>query len=470
MNNIFQFDVSFQEEILQFTVTDLKSGLKALQLYESQNFKLIEHGIIADALKGYYKTRFTIPSKAVIKEELRNLFNDRRYKDLLTTEDKDKTLKIVNRIYARPVKDGEVLFEAAKRFAQYSAVKETLEDVNLDDFTSYKTIAAKLDKAINTGNSLVNDPGLFIIAGAKERVIIRQDTPPGFPTPFWQINSLLNNGGTMHGNVIVVLGPAKRFKTGLLLNIARGYLKMGKTILIADFENGQDSIGLRADQAIVSTDRKTLLSGQKDKQLLKILRRYKRFGGEIIIKRFSAGATAKEIEAHIKLIKDDYGIVINNLLVDYPDLMGDSLHQVDEVRRISQVYIDLKNLGKDNSIESIWCPSHVNREGDKKQGKRFVATDIAKAMDKIRHVDMILGMNQSEEEKAANIIRLELVDQRDGPQDGRAYFWVNFNFQQLREMTKTQAKEAEELRLAADEEAGETSPTPKFVKKETSDV
>lgn len=450
----FQFDLDFQQEILQFTVTDLRYGFKAISLFQSDYFTTIPHAVIAEALIRFYNKKFHVPSLPVIKEEIRQLFRLKQWQSLMADDDKEKVFKILKKIYAKPVRNAETIYEACKRFAQYSAFKSELESVDLENFENYNQYHAKILKAINIGTDLREDKGMFLLADAKSRVIRRQDNPPGIPTPWRQLNSLFNNGGTSIGNVIVVMGEEKKFKTGFLLNTAKGYLKRGKTILYADFENGEDAIGTRADQGLIGSSRKELLSGEFDKKLLKLARRYARFGGEIIIKRFPAGATTLHIAAYIQKLRDEYGLNVQIGLIDYPDVMGSTDKQTDETRRISQVYIDIKNLGNDEKLEALWCPSHINREAGKDKKKKRSSGDIAKALDKVRHADVVLSMEQDADEKEAGIMRAELVVQRDGPQDGRVYFWVDFEKQRLKEFTVSEVENMEEMKA---EEAKENS-------------
>lgn len=454
MNDVkFSFDTSFQKEILQFAVTDIKYGFKAIVLFESHYFTLVEHSIIAEVLKRYYEKRFSVPSLPVFKEELRQLLRLKQYKELVTPDDRQKILRVVNGLYKKPVKDPETIYEACKRFAQYSALKETLESADIFDYNSYQEIADKIHRAINLGTDLVEDKGMFLLADAKPRVIRRQDSPPGYPTPWWQLNELLNSGGTNKGNIIVLLAPAKRFKTGFMLNTAIGYLKKGRVILYADLENGEDAIAMRADQSMINVERKTLLLGgqEVESKLLKKLRLYKRFGGELVIRRFTAGSTAKDIGNYITWLRENYGLIVTDMICDYPDIMDDIKKSKNDVEKIGNVYIDLKNLAKDHDLNSIWCPSHVNREGDKAQGKKFKATDISKAIDKVRHADIIMGMQQDDDEKEAGIIRVEMIDVRDGISDGRIYLKGNLATQRVKEFTRAEVKMIEELRKEQDD-------------------
>lgn len=455
----YNFDPDFQQEILQFSVTDYRHGHKAIPLIESHYFTTIEHSLIAEGLKRFYNKKFSIPSQAVLKEELKQMFRLKQFQALMDSGDKEKVFKTVKKLYLRPVKNPDDIYNGARQFAQYSAFKSELEDIDINDPSQFGNYVGRLDQATKLGSDLQDIEPLFVLRDMKATLTKLADHPPGFPTPFWQLNAALNNGGSSVGNVYAIMAPAKRFKTGLILNLARGYLKQGKVTVIADFENGAQALGLRAFQGIGNLDRKELLSQKFNKKLLKMGRQYKRFGGEIIIHRFSAGESTTQIALLFKKIREKYGVKkIHNLIVDYADIMGNTAGISDETKAISQVYIDLKTLANEEELESTWTPSHITREGDQKQGKKFKANDISKAIDKIRHADLILGVNQDEAEKEAGIMRLEIVDQRDGISDASMYFWSDIPKQRLKEFNAKQVKEILEMKRQQGEE---DTPKPK---------
>lgn len=468
----FTFDPSFQREILRFALTDIKYGFKAVVLFESHYFTLTEDAIIAEVIKRYYNKRYSVPSYPIFLEEFKNLMRLKQYKNLVTEDDKKKIRSIVRRLYKKPAKDPETIYEACQRFAQFSALKSVLEEIDIFNYNSYPEISPKIQKAISLGNSLKEDKGMFVLSDVKSRIIRRKDRPPGHPTPWWQLNATMNAGGTMEGTIIVLLAPAKRFKTGFLVNTAIGNLKQGRVTLHWDMENGEDAISTRADQSLINVDRKTLLSEDREieNKLFKKIRQYKRFGGEYIIRRAPAGSTAGDISNYITWVWENYNIKVTDLICDYPDIMkplsGDRKSDTDN---ISQVYIDLKNIANEHGLINVWCPSHVNREGDKIQNKKFKATDTAKSMDKIRHADIILGIQQDDAEKEAGIIRLEIIEQRDGKPDGSIYLWAHLDTQRVKEFTRQEVKEIEELKADADDDE-DVANTFKNRGKVTSDV
>jgi hypothetical protein len=189
--------------------------------------------------------------------------------------------------------------------------------------------------------------------------------------------------------------------------------------------------------------KKEILSGKLDKKMRKTYRKYKRLGSELAIKRFPAyKTTTKDIQAWLdkqrlmKGIRFDYGIV------DYGDLLGATTGRMEDDKRISDAYLDLKNLALDNELDYILTLSHVKRDKEtiKRKGSRYLSSDVAKAIDKCRHCDMILGLQESEEEKEGSIMRLEVVDQRDG-KEGRVLLWADIDKQLVTEFNVAQVDE-----------------------------
>lgn len=457
--NKFAFGTDFQQEILQFTVTDPKSGYKALELFESDYFTLIPHIVIAETLKKYFDRKFIIPSLAVAREEVRQLLRRKQWKELVHQDDKDKTFKILKKLYLRPVRDPETIYNQCRTFARFMAFKDSLEKVDLDNYESFQRYAEDITKSVHRGTELSQRKSTLLLRDAKVRATRRIDSPDGKPTPWVQLNNSTNSNGTTKGNVIVILSEAKFFKTGFLVNTALGYLKKGEVSLYVDLENGEQALSTRADQGIMNKERSYLSDPENLQAFLKMVRMWKRFGGELAIIRLPAGSTSKDVKKEINRLKDEDGLIVKNIICDYPDLMDSTDGSKIQEQRISQVYIDLKTLAEEEDIDVIWAASHVTREGSKEgRGKKYRHEHLAKASDKIRHADMVWGLMQDEDEQAAGIIRLELIAQRDGLQNGRVWFWANLAKQKLKEFNKAQIKEAEELYAEKYKKKGKDEP------------
>ena len=432
----FPFTLDYELDLLRYTCTN-REGYQALELFHEDYFTSIEHGAIADCLRKYYKKKRRIPGATIFKEELIALFKTRDYANSLTAEDKATIFGLIPKLYTPP-RDGEDILKMCAQWASYVVLKDQIEGVNLLDFNSYTTFSNKVLKAINIGITEKKEVGTSLIKDIHERQFKRLDVNPIVPTPFHQINALTNAGGYVRGSIIVLLDKPKARKTLALTNVARGYMKMKKKVFFADLENGEDELTLRIEQQISKQTKPEILSGQYDEKVQRILRKYARLGGEIWIKRYPAGSTILDFQVDLDRLKRDEGVEFDDMVCDYAALMGSVSGKDDDFNRISDVYLDLANFGLKNHLEHIWTANHIVRDGKKRSKSKYTENDIAKCIDIVRHVQAIFGLNGNDYEIENNIMRMELVVQRDGKPWGRAVFHCDPNIQRIDEFTKNE--------------------------------
>lgn len=438
----FQFGLDFQEAILNFITTD-KKGFQAIDLINDTYFAIIAHRFIFRGIQNFWKRKKRIPSLPLLKETIRKLYDSREFSKLVIDEDKVEIDQIIDKLYGTPVKDGDEILTNIITFARYVNLKDLKENQDLEDFDKYQEFSKKVQKAINIGNELSEDIGMFLVKGAKDRINQRHMGYVVTPTPWTQLNRTLNAGGLEKHSLIMVMAEQKRFKTGMLVNWCRGELGRKKIGAYIDLENGSLAIATRNDQSLLKINKKSVIQGMVDDQLLKTYRKYARIKSELVIRRFSAHkTTALTLQAWFDKLRLEYGIILNYAIVDYGDLMGAISGKKDDTERISDVYLDLKNLAEDNDLDYIITASHVKRDKDtlKRRATKYQSSDVAKCIDKTRHCDMILGLQENDDEKEAGVLRVEIVDQRDGT-EGSCLFWIDIDKQSAKEFTKEQIKE-----------------------------
>lgn len=439
--NKFEFGTDFQELILQYTVTDVQ-GFKALELYDDSYFALIHHSIIAYALKKYYKKYRRVPEEPYLREYLRTIFTtDRVMKLNLGDDDKSLVDNTISKLYSRKVSEPDQIIDKVVNFARYVRFKDEMEKVDINNYDSYEGALKNLQKANTVGLDLQEDYGTFVVSGINDRAYKRDLLAGSRPTPFWQLNNLLNGGGTTPGSVIVVMSKEKRFKTGLMINVARGYMRMKKKGIYVDLENGQIQITTRTEQSMSNQTQDTIGSGDYDKHLIKLMRKYRRIGAELVVKKFPSLQTNMDhIQKWLDKLRRDFGFIPEFAVVDYGPLLGSISSKEDEFARISDAHLDLKNFADHNKLDALWSAAHITREGNKRIGTKFMSTDIAKCIDIPRHIDALLGLQENEDEMAAGVMRLEVIEQRNGMRDGNAMFWVDIPKQRLKEFTRAEVR------------------------------
>ena len=455
----FPYTLDFQWDLVKYICQD-PGGLSLIPLVEDEFFEDLEHAIIVLGLKKFYKKYERVPGPTILKEWVVDILNSRDYINLLDDDEKKSVLKLIGKAYKEVLRDSDIIKEKAKKFYNYSKLKPIVEEVDLTDYSNYEKLSNKISDAIKDPEEKEKVKTSFLIADIKSRQLQRQDTPHILPTPFRQVNNLTNAGGYSKGSIIVILDKPKRSKTALMINLARGYMKMRKKVAYIDFENGKDEILIRLEQSIAKRSKQQILSGEHDDTVQKQLRKYKRLGSELVAERFSANVTnANHIKSWLNTLYVETGFKPDVLLIDYAAKMASISGQKDDTQRISDVYIELGNLAEEIGIDHIWTPHHVTRDAKARERTRYEGDDIAKCIDIVRHVQGVWGLNRTPEEEEQSVLRMEIVEQRDGKPRGRALFITDQETQRFEEFNSRQRHEYD-LQFADLHKEGDTPAKP----------
>jgi len=441
------FGLPFQEAILRFALNN-SDGYKVLEFVRNQNFALLEHATTMYTVEKAHKKWGRIPAYHIMVELLEETFKERDFANSLGDEDRDVIRELLRELYKAPAKDGDILLEEVAKFGSFVELKDTLERVDLTDYESYGNFSTSVQKAIDIADVNEEKGGIFLIKDIRSRQMRRQEKSSVIPTPWRQVNNLTSAGGYGYGDIIVIMDRPKNLKTFALIQWARGYMRMKKKVLVFDLENGEDNLSMRLEQSVAKVDKKTLLKGgDTDKKVQKVLRRYKRMGGEVYIRRLPAYSTTQHMQTVIDEIYREWGMKFDVLIVDYIALMNSlgRKRDSDETTVIGQAYVDIANLALKNKFEHVVTAMHVVRSAYVRSETCYIENDVAKAIDIIRHAHAIYGLNRTVEEIEAGIVRMEVVAQRDGIPNGRAYFNADASIQRWEELTKAQIREVEEL-------------------------
>jgi KaiC/GvpD/RAD55 family RecA-like ATPase len=465
MSDKYPFDLSFQEQIIRFVLNN-PDGFEAMSVIKSSYFDDLYHSLIFHGIQTFYTKNGRVPSKAFLRNTIPEILSMPDFSDALTLDEENKVLQMVEKLYGDPSEDGDLILEALYKFSSHVELKNLQQSTDFDNIAGYENYARKVNEIISKGDyKAQKKAGVFLVQGIKERQMKRQASDLVVPTPYHQLNALSSAGGFEPGSVMVILDRPKKLKTAFLVNTARKYMASKMKVLYIDLENGENSISARLEQSVGRVSKKDIIKGTKDKDIQKILRRYKRLGGEVFIKRLPAFSTVNDIQNIVDLHYRKYGILYGAIMIDYLALMGSLSGKKDDFDRISDAYLDVANfMQKNPSITHCWTANHVVRNAKKRESSRYSEDDIAKCIDIVRHAQGIYGLNRTRTEFENNIVRLEIVMQREGVPIGRAYFRAFPEFQRMDELTK---REIEELRsqgilfeVEDNEEAEEPSDRP----------
>lgn len=448
----FTFSLEFQTEVIRFLL-QAKESLLYINKIKPGYFVLIEHSIIIEALIRFTKKYSRIPTEPMLVEQIKVLLENKNYADLVTKDDIPNIHKILNDLYSKPLRDTDIILENIHKFIAYIELKSLNESMDFSDYNSYESYQAKLAKILQSSKPIKKEEPLHMVKDTIHRQLMRKVDPDIIPTPFWQLNKLGNGDGYPKNSIFVLIDKPKRRKTFALINVARGYLHMGKNVLYIDTENGKSQIMDRMVQSTLNKTKAEMLSGEYDKIEQRHMRKYRKLGVEFIVERVAAKIddcnTLKNI---ILKTEAELGIKINVICVDYAAKLASIERDKEDVERIDNVYINLDNLGDEMDLDAIWTAQHVTREGGKHQETRYEDNDIASAVNIIRNAKCIMGLNSTEEEEEHNIMRMEIVVQRDGKPSGRVMFNMDPDRQRMKEFSReARAKYDETMGMAVDD-------------------
>lgn len=440
----FSFTTEFQLEILRFLVQDKDGGLVVKRVKPSY-LVLIEHSIIAEGLVKFFKKNNKVPSKNILKQEIKELLEGKNYVDLVTQEDVPNIFKIIDDLYSVPLQDSEYIRDRIYQFSTYVEMKNLNESFDLENFDQYEEYSKKFDRILQNSKPKTEDEPLYLIRDLVQRQFKRKVDPDVIPSPYKQLNDLTNAGGFPSGSVLVLLDKPKAKKTFFLVNLAKGYLRMKKSVLYIDTENGKNQIMDRMIQSSINVSKKDLYTGDFDKKEASHIRKLSRFGVELVIERVPAMITDCNYIRDLIDKLHSQGINIQVVIIDYAAKLASIARDKDDFDRISNVYIDIQNLADEENLDCIWTANHITREGAKHRETRYEENDISGAISIVRNAQGIYGLNATPQEEAEGIQRLEIVVQRDGLPFGRAVFKVDVEHQRAVELTKEQRKAYDEV-------------------------
>jgi phosphate uptake regulator len=432
----FTFSIEFQLEVLRFLIQG-KESLLYIPKIKPGYFTLIEHSILVEALIKFVKKYQRIPSEVLMIEQVKTLLEGKDYTDLVTKEDIPNIHKLISELYNKPLKDVDIVLENIHKFIAYIELKALNESMDFSDYNSYEIYQAKLTKILQNSKPQKKDEPLLMVSGTAMRQLMRKVDPDIVPTPFWQLNKLGNGDGYPKNSLFVLIDRPKRRKTFALINIARGYLAMKKNVLYIDTENGKNQLMDRMIQSTLNKTKREMLTGDYDKMEQRHMRKYKRLGVEFIVERVPATiADCNTIKNLVRKLESEKGIKVHVIMIDYAAKLASISRDKDDVERINNVYIDIDNMGDELGLDAIWTAQHVTREGAKHQETRYEDNDIASAISIIRNAKCVMGLNSTQDEEEHNIMRMEVVVQRDGVPTGRVMFNMDPERQRMKEFSK----------------------------------
>lgn len=406
----FDFDLGFQKKILGLYLRDGVFAAKVKDLLKPEYFVNDAHASLLAILQRFQKTFRALPDRSSFAELLRDEVAAKR----LRKEQLVEVATLVGEIFS-PAFTAEITnpgFVEAKvaDFAKQRAIEEAMvASVGLLEsgkVTRFSDIAEQMKKALAVGISQDGDRYDYFKeidsrTTAREEIKAGKVIKTGISTGYTSIDAELYHMGWGRKELSCIMGPAKSGKSMSLGDFTKNASILGYNTLYVSLEVSKVIIANRLDAAISDTMMKDL--NMNPMAVDAAVRKIGATSGALEL-RDAASGTFKP--SHLQRMLERYrdeGIIFDLVTVDYADIMA-AEYPTDRLQdNLRSIYIDLRALMHEWNVAGLTA-TQTNREGAKSlTGK---ATDVGDDFNKVRTVDILIGINATEAEVAAGEARL----------------------------------------------------------------
>jgi replicative DNA helicase len=214
-------------------------------------------------------------------------------------------------------------------------------------------------------------------------------------------------GGMAVGELLLLLALFGVGKTSYLYRIVTNFVQAGEGVLCFTKEIAPYKCWNRYYQGLTGLTSTELLTAQK---LVK--KRKNDVPGYMWMENYCGQKLSPSIVKAIgeeMLAKEE---PLTAIMIDYMQICTPDGRFQNNFEGLSQMVVDFREVANYLGVKMIsaW---QVKREGWVKNV--FGPDDIARSWDAVQHADIIGGLNQTEEEKGNNYLRLKLMKQREDP-------------------------------------------------------
>ena len=311
---------------------------------------------------------------------------------------------------------GEEIVQFARHAEAKREIRNAVEALSNDE--DIEDIVTKLQDTFDLGKDLAST-GTHLPDEFEELIRAwgqRRDNL--ISTGFSSFDKMLG-GGLGPGELGIIAGLPKSFKSGTLVNIAYGAMSLPHrtTVVYFTLELSEVQVGFRAAKRIsLQTD-----SDAKEDEhrfLMRLQREQSsRLGGQLFVKEYPLRtATTKDFESYLTYLVGK-GVKPGLIVVDYGGIMADT--DKDKLVSARNKFSSLKAMGQKWKLP-VWTAHRLNRDAynSVKTSGANVADNIEIAAD----CDFMGAIEQTDEERDQNYLRIRGLFTRNEEQDTQVGF------------------------------------------------
>lgn len=403
----YEFDQPFQAKIATLFARDNKFALKTNDIISPEYFEHEAAAALVRVVKNHIRAYKSIPDFRTLPHILKGEITAKRLRA-------DVVPDIVNILKTVSLTDADYVADQVAAFARHQATERAImQSVDLLEKQQFDKIEKVVGKALKVGlEEEGQDYDYFEeidnrtqyrkdIAAGK---IVRNGITTGYPA----LDAQLYHLGWGRRELSCLMGAAKAGKSMALGDFTYNAALAAYNTLYVTLEVHASIIAERLDAALSNfVVRELHKDADKVRDAIKAAQHR---SGKIKIREFAMGTLKPSgLNRLIEKYRSD-GLIFDLISVDYADIMA-SEYRSDRLQdNLREIFKDLRAIAFEQNV-AILTATQTNREGAKAATAK--ATDVGDDFNKVRTVDLLLGINASDEEIKDGKARLYFAASRN---------------------------------------------------------
>jgi len=431
-NTRYNMEVDYQRYILALMVSDRQFLMESVDLIRPTFFTDDVHRTLARIIVDYYDEHKKLPATFIMRQAVRDRIQDST-RIIKTLGELDALYEYyVPGLDARDAVQNKIL-----KFAKTQALRQAFQksfELLSKDFESdehWTKIEEFYKEAITVDRTY--DMGLDYFGQIEERYALMEEMMADkekLSTGIEFIDNTLTGGTPSRGEVISVMGLPG---TGKSLALVAGAIKnmgLGHKVAYLSCEMNREKVAERFD-AQLSGESISTLYDNKNLVIVSLKDHAKELDDprQLIIQHFPAGSadinTFRSYHARLNMM----GFIPDVVIIDYVGEMKDA-PGIKTYESRFRIVRDLRGWATEDNFLGLTAmqPNRAARELEKGEDalNSYIDDDnLADAYGQTRPLDMLWSINQTTQEKNADIARGFIVKSRNGK--SRVPFYIGFN-------------------------------------------
>ena len=443
-NGEYKFEIETQKKILALLFQDFTYlSTNGTEVVKPEYFDSVYLRNVAKWIINYFNTYNTRPTNSVLFTELDNYAQKVR----VSESDREQYEELINSLSAITIDDSQYLKDQTLEFARSVAFRDALEESFqlYENDGNYEKAIAIMENALSVGSG--DNLGLSLTACVTDLPDMLKDTYDRknlFTTGIKTWDKALG-GGCAKGEVHCCCGRPGAGKSKLLSYLAYQAIYQKRPTVYFTFEWSEKEVLSNIMSCITGLSMQDLIDPVKREEYTMKAAKIKTFAPQLRTKYFSNKTVSiNEMRTYLTKLYTVEGFKPGLIIIDYADLMLPAK----ETRRSSDstyeemglIFYDLKRLA-DIFECPVFTASQLNKAAWNVQDDSTITQDMLADSSRKAHIAYsITTLNQNDNERAANKMRLYTAKSRKGITGETVYIDFNKSNNQVHECEKYDPK------------------------------